>query len=50
MTKEDYTEELKCLEWYDTSDEEKIRFIENLYILININFTHFIENNWHILY
>jgi len=49
MTKKDYTKELKCLEKYNVSIEEKIKFIENLYILINMNFTNFIKNNWQIL-
>ena len=49
MTKKEYIEELKCLEKYDVSIEEKIKFIENLYILINMNFTNFTKNNWHIL-
>lgn len=46
MTKKDYTNELKYLEKYEVDEEKKIRFIENLYKLININFNNFIENNW----
>lgn len=49
MTKNKYSEELKCLEKYNVSIEEKIKFIENLYILINMNFSNFIKNNWQIL-
>lgn len=49
MTKKEYNKELKCLEKYDVDIEEKIKFIENLYILINMNFSNFIKNNWQIL-
>jgi len=45
-----YTKELKYLEEYDISEERKIRFIENLYRLANINFNNFIENNWEIIW
>jgi len=45
---EKYAKELKHLEEYDISEERKIRFIENLYRLANINFNDFIENNWEI--
>ena len=40
-----YQEELKYLKNYDMSEDEKIRFIENLYRLANINFNNFIKNN-----
>jgi len=50
MTNTQYQEELKYLEQYDISEEEKIKFIENLYRLANINFNNFIKNNWQILY
>ena len=45
MTNTQYQEELKYLEKYDISEEEKIRFIKNLYRLANINFNNFIKNN-----
>jgi hypothetical protein len=45
MTNTQYQEELKYLEQYDISEEEKIKFIENLYRLANINFNNFIKNN-----
>jgi predicted nucleic-acid-binding Zn-ribbon protein len=48
MVKKEYWEALKCLENCDISEEKKIRFIENLNKLININFNNFIKN-WHIL-
>jgi len=50
MTKTQYQEELKYLEKYDISEEEKIKFIENLHRLANINFNNFIKNNWQVLY
>ncbi len=50
MTHYDYKEELKCLEKYDVSIDEKIKFIENLYRLANMNFNNFVENNWQIIY
>lgn len=50
MTQNEYSKELKCLEKYDVSIEEKIKFIKNLYILINMNFNNFRKNNWQILY
>ena len=49
MTKREYQEELKYLEKYNISEEKKIRFIENLYKLANINFNNYIKNNWQIL-
>jgi hypothetical protein len=45
MTKVQYHEELKYLEKYDISEEDKIIFIENLYRLANMNFNNFIKNN-----
>jgi len=45
MTKIQYQEELEYLEKYDISEEDKIKFIENLYILANMNFNNFIKNN-----
>jgi hypothetical protein len=45
MTNKEYSDELKHLEKYDVSEEKKIRFIENLNKLININFNNFIKNN-----
>ena len=50
MQNTQYQEELKYLENYDMSEDEKIRFIENLYRLANINFNNFIKNNWQIIY
>ncbi|MFK7779774.1 MAG: hypothetical protein QM490_01390 [Candidatus Gracilibacteria bacterium] len=50
MTIIDYTEKLKYLKEYDISEEKKIRLIENLYKLANINFNNFIKNNGHIIY
>lgn len=50
MTNRDYNDELTYLEWYDISEEEKKKFIERLYRLAHMNFTHFIENNWQIVY
>jgi len=49
MTNRDYKEELEYLKWYNATEEEKIKFIENLYILINMNFSNFTKKNWHIL-
>ena len=43
-------EELKYLKQYNISEENKIRFIENLYRLAHFNFNSFIENNWEKLY
>ena len=45
MQKPQYQEELKYLQKYNISEEEKIRLIENLYRLANINFNNFIKNN-----
>ena len=45
MTKTQYQEELKYFQKYDISEDEKIRFIENLYRLAHINFNNFIKNN-----
>ena len=45
MPNTQYQEELKYLEQYNMSEEEKIRLIENLYRLANINFNNFIKNN-----
>jgi len=50
MTKIQYEEELEYLVKYDISEEDKIKFIENLYRLANINLNNFIKNNWQILY
>lgn len=41
--------ELKYLEKYNMSEEEKIRLIEKLYKLAHINFNNFIEKNWEIV-
>lgn len=40
-----YSSELRYLEQYNMSEERKIRLIENLYRLANMNFNSFIENN-----
>jgi hypothetical protein len=42
MIRKEYWDALKCLENTDISEEKKIRFIENLYKLVNINFNNFI--------
>lgn len=47
---EKYTEELKFFEEYEMSEDRKIKLIENLYRLANINFNNFIENNWEIIW
>ena len=45
MKNTQYQEELKYLEKYNISEEEKVKFIANLYRLANINFNNFIKNN-----
>lgn len=45
-----YSKELKYLEQYDMTEEQKIQLIENLYRLAHINFNNFIENNWEIIF
>lgn len=40
-----YSQELKYLEKYNMTEEEKVKFIENLYRLAYINFNNFIDNN-----
>lgn len=50
MSNTQYQEELTYLKQYNMSEEEKLKFIENLYRLANINFNNFIKNNWQILY
>lgn len=42
---QDYSSELEYFKDYDMSEERKIRLIENLYRLANMNFNSFIENN-----
>ena len=45
-----YSYELKLLEKYKISEKRKIKLIENLYRLANINFNNFIENDWKIIF
>ena len=45
MSNTQYQEELTYLKQYNMSEEEKLKFIENLYRLANINFNNFIKNN-----
>lgn len=40
-----YSRELEYLRKYNMTEEQKIKFIENLYRLAYINFNNFIENN-----
>ncbi len=44
MQDRDYKKELERLKDYDVSEEEKIRFIDNLYRLANHNFNEFVKN------
>lgn len=44
MQDRDYKKELECLKSYEVSEEEKIRFIDNLYRLANYNFNEFMKN------
>lgn len=46
MTPEKYKDKLKYFENCDTSEERKIRFIENLYKLAHHNFTQFKKLHW----
>lgn len=43
-------QELKYLETFDMSEEQKIKLIENLYKLAHINFNNFVKNDWQIIY
>lgn len=49
MSQEKYTKELKRLENSELSQEDKVKLIEKLYILINMNYRNFFKNNWQII-
>lgn len=49
MNKDKYIKELKRLESSDINIEKKIKLIDNLYTLINMNYRNFIKNNWQIV-